>query len=351
MPYQDLPDHAFWKLCREREDRGLSDLYQPKFPIVPRTLIATAGSCFAQHFGEWVKRSNLRFLNIEPRPALMPEADGKRFGFGIFSARYGNLYTARQLLQLVEDCHRAHLRPSAIWQQDGRWYDGLRPGVEPNGLASRDELELHRQSHLARVRQMFCEADVFVFTLGLTEAWADRKSGTVFPTAPGVVAGTFDPTQHVFLNFQVDQVVDDLTKVSKRLKRLNKNIRILLTVSPVPLTATASGMHVAQATTYSKSVLRVAANELAQKFDHIDYFPSYEIITNPIFGGRFFAENLRSVTQAGVQTVMSAFFGAHDGLEIADAPVPEIPSQELMEDDADDDLICEEVLLEAFAKP
>lgn len=348
MPYGSLPDEAFWKLCRDSDDRNISALYKPRFRLTAGNRIATAGSCFAQHFGNRVRSSALRLVDVEPKPAFMSEDAGRRFGYGIYSARYGNIYTARQLRQLVDDCRRTKIRQSAIWEQDGRFYDGLRPGIEPEGYADRDELVMHRKAHLARVREMFKKSRIFVFTLGLTEAWQDRASGTVFPMAPGTVAGRFDRKRHGFMNFNVAQVVDDLTRTVKKLRRMNRNIRILLTVSPVPLTATASGNHVVQATTLSKSILRAAASEITERFNFVDYFPSYEIITNPMFGAKFFDDNLRTVTQEGVDTVMSVFFGAHDG--IADAVPPTLPKKEPAQlEDEQDDLICEEVLLEEFA--
>ena len=36
----------------------------------------------------------------QPPPALLPTDLHSRFGYGIYSGRYGNIYTARQLLQL-----------------------------------------------------------------------------------------------------------------------------------------------------------------------------------------------------------------------------------------------------------
>ena len=354
MPYANLPDDAFWKLCHGQDDGFLSSLYKPGFHCRPGDTIATAGSCFAQHFGSWVKRSNLRFLNVEPGPALMTQATARSYGYDIYSARYGNIYSARQLRQLVEDSLHQDIRDCAIWEQGEKWFDGLRPQIEPDGYPSREELFLHRRTHLKRVHRMFRKADVFVFTLGLTEAWQDRD-GTIFPTAPGVIAGRFDPAQHSFVNFRVSEVIDDLTQTVEALKRLNHRLRVLLTVSPVPLTATASGDHVVQATTYSKSVLRVAANEVAGLYDHVDYFPSYEIITNPMFSTGFYDANLRTVKPEGVRTVMSTFFGAHPGLAVSPDP-DEIGDTRsgraaLPEDeDADDELVCEELLLEAFAR-
>ena len=82
---------------------------------------------------------------------------------------------------------------------------------------------------------------------------------------------------------------------------------MLLTVSPVPLIATISDRHVLTATTYSKSVLRVAAEQATATIDAVDYFPSYEVITGQHNGHRHLAEDLRSVRPEGVAEVMSIF--------------------------------------------
>ena len=94
---------------------------------------------------------------------------------------------------------------------------------------------------------------------------------------------------------------------------------MLLTVSPVPLTATASDKHVLTATTYSKSVLRAVAGELYDRYADIDYFPSYEIVASPWSRGFFYESNMRSVNAGGVSVVMQTFLGEHDTATAADA--------------------------------
>jgi hypothetical protein len=83
--------------------------------------------------------------------------------------------------------------------------------------------------------------------------------------------------------------------------------RFILTVSPVPLVATMEDRSVLVSTTYSKSVLRVAAEEVAAAQGGVAYFPSYEVITGNHASGRYFAEDLRDVTEAGVAHVMRLF--------------------------------------------
>jgi hypothetical protein len=58
------------------------------------------------------------------------------------------------------------------------------------------------------------------------------------------------------------------------------NSHIIVTVSPVPLLATFTGRDVVVANSFSKSVLRAVAEEWASDKTNVDYFPSYEIVTN-----------------------------------------------------------------------
>ncbi len=116
--------------------------------------------------------------------------------------------------------------------------------------------------------------------------------------------------RYEFVNFGVADTVRHLHEFRERLKRVNPRARIILTVSPVPLVATMEGRHVLLSTTYSKSVLRVAAQELADRYDDVVYFGAYEIIAGTFNTHRYFADDRRSVTEQGVEQVMSTFFAA-----------------------------------------
>jgi hypothetical protein len=147
-----------------------------------------------------------------------------------------------------------------------------------------------------------------VFTLGLTECWESQVDGTVYPTAPGTLAGSFDPAAHAFRNLRHGEVLADMAAFWALVKEVNPDARLLLTVSPVPLMATAGGGHVLPATVYSKSVLRAVAGDLAADHPDIAYFPSYEIITGHPSRGMFFNPDLRTVNAMGVDLVMRQFF-------------------------------------------
>src|SRR5471030_1442980 len=77
--------------------------------------------------------------------------------------------------------------------------------------------------------------------------------------------------------------------------------------SPVPLMATFEARHVLQASTYSKSVLRVACEELVRSRAQAHYFASYEIVTASGDSNSYFAPDRRSVTPAAVEHVIACF--------------------------------------------
>jgi hypothetical protein len=333
----------------------MEGLYKKKFDIAPTDGIATAGSCFAQHIARHLRSAELRVLDVEPPPKAMTEETARAFGYRLFSARYGNIYTARQLLQLLQEATGKWTPANIIWERNGRFFDALRPGVEPDGFASPEEVEIHRRSHVGHIGRMLRKTNVFIFTFGLTEAWTDRESGTVYPTAPGTIAGHYDPGRFTFRNFTFRDIYDDFVEVRSILKQLKpkNNIRFVVTVSPVPLTATASGRHVLAATVHSKSILRAVAGELEQEFDDIDYFPSYEIITNPAVRSGFFCDNLRNIDKAGVAAAMHTFMSAHLPGYAGDAPyalqAPTAKKPPRQDNEAEDEVVCEEMLLESFA--
>ena len=317
--------------------------------------VATAGSCFAQHIGRHMREGGFSILDVEPAPKTLPKERHPSFGYAIYSARYGNIYTVRQMLQLAQEALGCRETSREVWHQGDRFVDALRPTIEPDGLPSPDVVLRHRERHLERVRELLTRMDLFIFTMGLTEAWVDQPSGTVFPICPGTVAGDFDPQRHAFRNFTFNEILSDFLELRDLLRSVRnaRAPRFLLTVSPVPLTATACSRHVQVSTVHSKSVLRAVAGELADRFDDIDYFPSYEIITSPWSGDCFYEANMRSVTAAGVAHVMRTFMAAHSKAAAAPpAPRPRpaaaAPESAAVEDDMA--VVCDEELLDAFGK-
>lgn len=277
----------------------------------------------------------------------MDQRSRESMGYGLYSARFGNVYTAAQLLQLMDRAYGRFKPKERAWQEGGMWFDPFRPTVQAGGFASEEALEADRESHLAAVRSLFEQLDVLVFTLGLTEAWRSKADGAVFPVCPGCEVGNYDAGDYEFVNFGVGEVLGQLSSFMERLVSVNPRAQVILTVSPVALAATYSGHHVLEASTYSKSVLRVAAEEVRRLWENVHYFSSYEIVTQSRRAD-YFADDLRNVSPVAVADVMNAFFQlfADDAAkaQLADTSMPADEDQRVV---CDEDLLAEALSLRA----
>lgn len=345
-PYENLPTTAFWKLSVASKNMfDINGLWDPKFKIQPNQNVVTFGSCFAQHIGNALKARGFKWLSTELPPQGLSEKNAKSFNYNVFSARTGNIYTTSLLKQWTEWALGKAEVPGEVWEKDARYYDPFRPQIEPNGFSSKEEMKQSQAQAITSFRQSIEKAHYFVFTLGLTESWL-HESGYEYPMCPGTVAGEFDSKQHKFKNQQFLEILQNLKTAIVMMREINPGIKFILTVSPVPLTATKSKNHVLIATMESKSILRAVAGQLAANNVFIDYFPSYEIINSPVFKGVFFEPNQRNVNLHGVNFVMDSFFnclvskfGEYETTK-TNPPTRKIDMAE----------VCEEELLAAFGK-
>src|SRR4030095_12127151 len=100
-PYQSLPDSAFWRQSvAETQASDVDPVVATPFTLSRDDRVAAAGSCFAQHIGRYLSNAGLRYLVTEEAHPLADPATAHEFGYGVYTARFGNLYTARQLRQL-----------------------------------------------------------------------------------------------------------------------------------------------------------------------------------------------------------------------------------------------------------
>jgi hypothetical protein len=340
-PYRLKGPDQFWRTGMATLPPGeIMPIRAKRFTLPPGTVLSTAGSCFAQNVALHLRANPaVRVLETEPVGPDQPR----------FSALYGNIYTVRQLVQLLDEAFGRRTPEAIVFRRsDGRYVDGLRPYVFVDGFTSPESVLAARAKHLPAVRQVFTDCSVFVFTLGLTEGWRAMQDGTVFPVAPGVVSDDVAPDEFEFHNFAYDEIAQDVDTFVTRLTTLNAGVRIILTVSPVPLTATYTDEHVLVATTHSKSILRAVCSAAEATHPNVFYFPAYEIITGPHSRGAYYAANLREVAPEGVAHVMRVFEAnllspAANSSNFAPAePATLEPSDEQLFSEEDNMVICDE---------
>lgn len=311
-PYSEIPNFCFWSRSIENLAPWQIDpcTNDKLIKIKDCNKVGTIGSCFAQHIGRFIENSGFCFYRPETGGNSLTEFERRTRNYGIFSARYGNVYTVKQLVQLFCRAFNTFSPAESIWNFGLRFVDPFRPQVEPDGFIDERSLIIDRVLHLSYVRDVFVKLDYLILTLGLTEGWRSKVDGAVFPIAPGVCGGEYDPTKHEFINFSVSEIESDLVLFIKLVRNVNPNLKIILTVSPVPLAATYENRHVLVSSTYSKSALRVVADIIERKFENVIYFPSFEIITLQAAQGVYYNDDFRRVSDIGVNHVMR-IFGKH----------------------------------------
>ena len=308
--------------------------------------VATMGSCFAQHLSRHIRNSGLDYYVAETAPGEMNAEEARSRNYGVFSARYGNVYTVRQANQLYNRAFGNRAYTDDVWEKDDGFVDAFRPQIDPETHATQDEVRASANIHLQYVREVFTQCDWLVFTLGLTECWRSTLDGAVYPLAPGVHGGQYDPEKYEFVNFTAQQVQEDLEVLVGNLHKVNPGAQVLLTVSPIPLIATYEKRHVWVSSTYSKAALRVAADAIERLYDNVIYFPSYEVITSPSAGCRYYADDLRQVTELGVKHVMRLF--SRHFFENTPAMQSNTATPYAM--DNDEDIVCDEEVIECALK-
>ena len=135
-PYRSLPDHRFWrKAIANVPSFAIDPLIDAPFRIAPQHKVATAGSCFAQNIARALQTSGICYFVPESGPADLPEEERAARNYGVYSARYGNIYTTRQLLQLFVALMLA-LSPSSTFGSPRTGDMSIRSGRKSSRTAS-----------------------------------------------------------------------------------------------------------------------------------------------------------------------------------------------------------------------
>ena len=277
----------------------------PGFTVEPEDRIFAIGSCFAREV-----ETHLRKLGFAVDSYAAPgtfgdyETPNPRYPASGFLNKY-NPESIYQELQWALD-PALHFPPEALQEvQGGMWRDVM--AFPAFGERPSDEmLEIH--CRMTDVVRRIAKCRVVVVTLGLVEVFYDTETGLYANTTPHLTAS---PGRYEFGVLTYPEVMDALARIHGVLSAYgHPDVRIVVTVSPVPLDATFTNEDIVVANTYSKSLLRQAAGEWAQANRNVHYFPSYEIVMNSSHSRAWFMDG-RHVRPDMVAHIMQTFADAY----------------------------------------
>jgi hypothetical protein len=267
------------------------------------------GSCFAREIERAliVKGANVVSVDNSMQRDEFRDPTGKiRDGFF-------HRFTPRAISQEFEACFDelpGWTERSLVFPQGDDHFLDLNywqvPGADDSGKAT----DVRRDVARTLVRRA-AEADVVIVTLGLIEAWRHKPTGFFanYTTAPFLARHRKDFDLHLI---GVDETIECLEAVDRVLRKHHKTgiYQMVVTVSPVPLSATFTDKDIVVANMDSKSTLRTAAGAFVAQNDHAHYFPSYEMVlySNP---KRAWRPDRMHVRGAMIQHILSTFLGAY----------------------------------------
>lgn len=100
--------------------------------------------------------------------------------------------------------------------------------------------------------------------------------------------------------------LESLSKIWKscieKLKSYNPNIQIILTVSPIR-----HAKNGFRKNNLSKAVLLLLTEHLSKEFDHVSYFPSYELLMDELRDYRFYTQDMLHPNETAIQYIANSF--------------------------------------------
>ena len=255
--------------------------WTPESPLVGRggdELVTALGSCFADEVRLWLRARGYAVNDDFRSGASYPHVEDSTVPVLQCSAGLVNTFVLRQQFE---------------WALEGKNFD------DDLWVGARGTMVLPTEAARRRTREMFERTSLFVVTLGLAEVWYQRRSADGDDGAAeeeqvlwrAVPSDRHDPKRHGFRVSSVAENLDNLRAIVRLVRaHCAPSASIVFTLSPVPLAATFRGVACVTANAVSKSVLRVAVDELLRENgvgygssakaerSKLYYWPAYEII-------------------------------------------------------------------------
>ena len=235
--------------CRKLTE-SLADFpitFEPRPLIDKQSRVLALGSCFALRVKEWLLANGYCVLNegdLEPIVFRGRREFDPRIYYNTYCIRYEFERAAGLFVQADDDIWEPHQNALRVYQDP---YRRMLAAEDRDLLWQRiGTVDEHMRRHIR-------EADCVIITLGLTEVFFQQHNGNAICAAPGYCGGGGIGCE--FRCTEYSENYANMQRVIEILNDLNPRAQLILTVSPVPLAATWSGVDHAIANTESKCTL------------------------------------------------------------------------------------------------
>jgi len=203
-------------------------------PLTSKSTVFTLGSCFAQNIAHVLNAQGVS-------TTYLPMSEN-------FNSSGANLTFLRWILKDQRDSN----------------FDRIKTLIETNAKN--------------KLKNIISNCNVLVYTMGVSPAFFDRITGDhVIATGDAHAISLIRDCE--FRTTTVSENVENLESIIALVREVNPNTHIVLSVSPIPLTATFEMDSAIIADCISKSIMRAATHEVISKGPiNVSYWPSFEIV-------------------------------------------------------------------------
>jgi hypothetical protein len=149
------------------------------------------------------------------------------------------------------------------------------------------------------------EATVFIATFGMTEVFVKKDNGRICNQIPVYGGGGgFKETE-----FKKSSFIENLANIESIVelaRYINKSLKIVFSVSPVPMNRSFAGNDVFVGNYASKCTLRAVIEEVCDRHKDVLYFPSFEVVWG-LGAIAFKDEDLLHVKPSIVEEIIRSF--------------------------------------------
>lgn len=232
---------------------------KPTYTITHADSIISIGSCFSENIG--LKFRDYRFnININP-----------------FGQQYNPYSIAKAIHRLLE--------AKPYTENELVHHDELYHSFDHHGSFSKSTTVDTLQNINTNLQQASADlknATLLFLTFGTSHVFTLKESGDYVSNCHKL-SGTYFERKVL----KPKEIVDALSNAIRELQKVNPNIKIIATISPVRYFAFGHYEN-----SVSKAHLFTAINELQEIFPDIFYFPAYELVMDDLRDYRFFAEDM-----------------------------------------------------------
>ncbi len=232
------------------------------------------GSCFAENMGERLQKAK---FSVDLNP------------FGIL---YNPLSVEKAVSSLLE--HKQFMGEDLV-QHDGRWHSFMHhsrfSAIEQANCLDAINARIETSS------KWLIEADFLFITFGTSWVYELKETGEVVSNCHKLPSSHFTRRR-----LSVDEIVEKYTLLIKKLQKVNPNLQIVFTVSPIRHWK--DGAH---ENAVSKSTLLLAIDALEKQFNNVKYFPSYELMMDDLRDYRFYTEDMLHPNKVAVDYIWERF--------------------------------------------